>query len=596
MRDPRATLMLILGALFPMALLASTAPSAVVGCAYWVAPWGDDTAAGTAAAPWATLEHAAEALPDDYCTLWFEDGEYTGSHRVNRRFTTTTTFRAVHPYQTVFTHNGVVLSLSGATNITLDGLVFRHSNPTAAPLVIQIDGSAAGFGEHITLRNNIIHDSYNNDLLKIVSGARHIFIEGNIFYNQGPTDEHIDVNSVTDVLIQDNIFFNDHAGSGRPNPATSHSFITIKDSDEGADGLFGSERVVVRRNIFLNWEGGKETLIQVGNDGKPYYEARDVAIENNLFIGNSHHNAYSILGLRGVRDVRFANNTAIGDFPSSAYAMWVDVKDANLINDNLTFVNNIWADPTGSMGSYYNEIDDNEFSKGDPSSATNIGIDTNLYWNGSAAIPGGDLLVPTVDDGNALVADPLLNIFQDEIVLPRWDGAAFLSGSGSIREEFVRLVEMYGRPAAGSPAIGAGNPATAVAIDILGRPRSATPDLGAYEYHMELSGKPESTSIRLNWSQPNERDAATLMLVYTADGETNAIRDIPADAREYVLTGLRPRTSYEIALFVLDAAGETLTDAGPLPIETTGHRWCLPFVISRRGEPGRLVQSVQRMQ
>lgn len=581
MRDPRATLMLMLGALFPMALLASTAPSAVAGCAYWVAPQGDDAAAGTAAAPWATLGHAAEAMPDDYCTVWFEDGEYAGSHRVNRRFTTTTTFRALHPYQAVFTHGGLVLGLSGATNITLDGLVFRHSGLAPTPLVIQIDGSTAGIGEYITLRNNIIHDSYNNDLLKIVSGARHILIEGNIFYNQGPTDEHIDVNSVTDVIIQDNIFFNDLAGSGRPDPATSHSFITIKDSDEGADGLLGSEHIIVRRNIFLNWEGGRETLIQVGNDGKPYYEARDVAIENNLFIGNSHHNAYSILGLRGVRDVRFANNTAIGDFPSSAYAMWVDVKDANLINDNLTFVNNIWADPTGSMGSYFNETDDNEFSKGDPLSAANIGIDTNLYWNGSAAIPGGDLLVPMVDDGNALAADPLLRIFQDEVVLPRWDGAAFLSGSGSIREEFVRLVEMYGRPAAGSPAIGAAAPATAVAEDILGRPRSATPDLGAYEYHMEFTGESEPTSIRLNWTQPNERDAAALMLIYTVNGETITIDDIPADAREYILTGLQPRTNYEIELFVLDDAGETLTGAGPLLIETTGHRWCLPFLVRR---------------
>ena len=58
--------MLMLGALLPMTLLASTLPSAVAGCAYWVAPWGDDTAAGTAAAPWATMEYAAEALPDDY--------------------------------------------------------------------------------------------------------------------------------------------------------------------------------------------------------------------------------------------------------------------------------------------------------------------------------------------------------------------------------------------------------------------------------------------------------------------------------------------------------------------------------------------------
>lgn len=579
MRDSRTTLMLMLGALLPMTLLASTLPSAVAGCAYWVAPWGDDTAAGTAAAPWATMEYAAEALPDDYCTVWFEDGEYAGSHRINRRFTTATIFRALHPYHAVFSHSGVVLSLSGATNMTLDGLVFHHSDPASTPLVIQIDGSAAGFGERITLRNNIIHDSYNNDLLKIVSGARHIFIEGNIFYNQGPTDEHIDVNSVTDVIIQDNIFFNDLAGSGRPNPSTSHSYITIKDSDEGADGLFGSERIVVRRNIFFNWEGGRETLIQVGNDGKPYYEARDVAIENNLFIGNSHHNAYSILGLRGVRDVRFAHNTAIGDFPSSAYAMWVDVKDANLINDNLTFVNNVWSDPTGSMGSYFNQTDDNEFSKGDPLSANNVSIDTNLYWNGSAAIPGGDLLVPMADDGNALVADPLLHIFQGAITLPRWDGNAFLSGNGSIREEFVRLVETYGRPAAGSPVIGAGNPVTAVAIDILGRPRSATPDLGAYEYHMEFSGQPEPISIQLNWSQPNERDAATLMLVYTADGETNTVPNIPADAREYLLTGLRSRTSYEIELFVLNAAGKTLAGAGPLLIETTGHRWCLPFLV-----------------
>lgn len=90
------------------------------------------------------------------------------------------------------------------------------------------------------------------------------------------------------------------------------------------------------------------------------------------------------------------------------------------------------------------------------------------------------------DDGNALVADPLLHIFQGAITLPRWDGNAFLSGNGSIREEFVRLVEHTAAGRGQPRQIGAGNPVTAVAIDILGRPRSATPDLGAYEYHMEF--------------------------------------------------------------------------------------------------------------
>jgi len=71
------------------------------------------------------------------------------------------------------------------------------------------------------------------------------------------------------------------------------------------------------------------------------------------------------------------------------------------------------------------------------------------------------------------------------------------------------------------------------------------------------------------------------MLIYTVNGETITIDDIPADAREYTLTGLQPRTNYEIELFVLDDAGETLTGAGPLLIETTGHRWCLPFLVRR---------------
>jgi hypothetical protein len=574
-------LLISVGVLLPVALLAPVWSQAVIGCAYWVAPppTGNDGNPGTAAAPWATMAHAAEVLPDNTCTVWFQNGEYAGEQRLNRRFTTPTTFRAVHPYRAILHHNGLVLSLSGATNITLEGFIFRHSGPSAGPLVVQVDGSEEGFGEQITLRNNIFHDSYNNDLLKIVSGARFILVENNVFYNQGPTDEHIDVNSVTDIVIQDNIFFNDHAGSGRDNPSTSHSYITIKDSDEGADGLEGSERITVQRNIFLNWEGGRETLIQVGNDGKPYHEAKDVRIENNLFIGNAPNDAYSILGLRGVRDVIFANNTAIGDFPSSAYAMWVDLTGANLVNENLIFTNNIWADPTGSMGSYYMENDDNEFSKGDPAHAANVVLDNNLYWNGLADIPGGDLLVPQVDDAHALVTDPRLHTFQEAISLPRWNGSAFPSGNVSIREEFIRLVTMYGRLDSDSQVIGAANPAMASAADILGRPRSATPDIGAYEYYVELTGLAGETELTLNWSPPNEPNASELMLTYSFNGKTAPITGIDPTTREFTLTDLQPQTVYSVHLTVLDASGATLAKSDPITIETTDHNWCLPLLF-----------------
>lgn len=581
MTNARVTLyFVVIGILLPIAVLAPLLPGGVAACEYWVAPAGDDGNPGTAVAPWATPVHASQAVPDNYCTIWVEDGEYAGEVRINRRFTTPTLFRAAHPYRAVFHNDGLVLGLSGATNVTMDGFVFRHSSPAASPLVAQVDGSAAGYGERITLRNNIFHDSYNNDLLKIVSGARHVLVESNVFYNQGPTDEHIDVNSATDVVIQDNIFFNDHAGSGRENPATGHSFITIKDSDEGADGLLGSERVTVRRNIFLNWEGGAETLIQVGNDGKPYHEARDVRIENNLFIGNSHNNAYAVLGLRGVRDVVFANNTVVGDFPSSAYALWIDVKDLNPVNENFRFANNIWSDPTGSMGSYFMDNTDNEFSKGNPAYVTGATLDNNLYWNGPAPIPGGDLLLPLVDDARALVADPLLHIYHDGVVLPRWSGEAFLSGNLSIREEFIRLAELYGRPAAGSPAIGRADLASTPTDDLLGRPRSATPDLGAFEYRVILTGSAEETELRVAWSPPNEPAAASLALTYSAaGGAPTTILNIPVADRELLLTGLIPRTAYTVRLTVMDAAGGVLAESEPLTLETTGQRWCLPLLI-----------------
>ena len=54
------------------------APSPLIAqpCERWVAPApaGDDTHPGTLAAPWATLDHASASVPDDTCTVYFQDG------------------------------------------------------------------------------------------------------------------------------------------------------------------------------------------------------------------------------------------------------------------------------------------------------------------------------------------------------------------------------------------------------------------------------------------------------------------------------------------------------------------------------------------
>lgn len=451
-------------------------------CAYWVAPapTGSNANPGTLAEPWATLEYASANVPDNFCTVWFMDGIYTGRNNAVERFATTTTFKAVNPYQAIFENDGLVLELDGVRNMIFEGFQLRHSGPGASDYVVIMDRRDNIWSENVIFRNNIFHDSYNNDLLKIHNGARYVTVENNIFFNQGASDQHIDVNSVTDVVIQDNIFFNDFAGSGRTNQNDTKHFIVVKDSNEYDDDQEGAERIIIQRNIFLNWEGGLETFVQIGNDGKPYFEAKVVNVLNNLLIGNSDVQNYAPFGVRGARDVLFVNNTVVGDLPADAFAFWLNITGDNPLNENVAFYNNIWADPTGTMGSD-GSGSPNEFANGDAASTNNLVLDNNLYWNGGAAIPPGDPISPT-DDARRLVANPELNADQSAVLLPRWQGSAFPSGNTTIRQEFERLVDEYGRIPATSPAIGEADPAFTPVYDILGRVRGGVADLGAYEY------------------------------------------------------------------------------------------------------------------
>ena len=199
-------------------------------------------------------------------------------------------------------------------------------------------------------------------------------------------------------------FFNDFAGSGRPNNQDTKHFIVVKGSNVTGDDLEGSERITIRRNIFLNWEGSVETFVKIGNDGKPYYEAQDVQVENNLMIGNGADELVSAFGVSGAKNVTFANNTVIGDLPSRAYAFRVDIKRDNPLNENILFYNNIWADFTGTMG-WRSQDDTRRFSTGNANETNRLILDHNLYWNGDQEIPSGSLVSPLVDDAHALVAE-----------------------------------------------------------------------------------------------------------------------------------------------------------------------------------------------
>jgi hypothetical protein len=478
-----------------LALALSAAPAQAQSGVYYVATTGsDDSGTGSQANPWATITHAVQNVPDGSIVL-AQPGVYAGEVRLDRAFVQGVTVRSAVPYQARLRNNALVVRSYRGKNIALEGFDIAHSGPGSGALLVHIQdliGAEPGGLDRVSriaLRDNILHDSYNNDILKINNGAAQITVEGNIFYNQTGSDEHMDVNSVTDVVIQDNIFFNDFAGSGRANGNDTSAYIVIKDSNGADDTNLGSARITVRRNVFLNWQGSAGYgFIQVGEDATSNYEAREVLIENNLMLGNSVNLMRSPIGIMGSRDVIVRNNTVVGDFPANAFALRLYQVGANQPNVNLRFYNNIWSDPTGTMG---------DFSDSAPGETSSFEIDRNLYWNGGQALPASaaDLVNPD-DDARRVVGDPRLG-GQAGLILPHWAEAAgqFADGSASIRAAFERLVERYGTPAVGSPALGAADPARAPAEDILGNPRGPRPSLGAYEAEFGVSVVPAALAI-----------------------------------------------------------------------------------------------------
>ncbi len=474
-----------------LALLVLSAASVATqgapqGAVFYVAVDGDDfTGDGSIANPWSTITHALNNVPDG-STILARPGVYDGRVQLRGAFPLGVNVRSEIPYLAVLQNDDRVITAytepGGVNGITVEGFEIRHSGPGAEPLVIHIDGGGNGSVNNITLRNNVMHDSYNNDILKINNGAFDVLVEGNIFYNQSGSDEHIDVNSVENVVVQDNLFFNDFAGSGRVNGNDTSSFIVIKDSNGPDDVFTGSAFITVRRNVFLNWQGSTgSNFVLVGEDGQDFVEGRAILVENNLMLGNAGNVMRAAFGVKSGESISFRHNTVVGDLPALAFAMRLNVENPAVTNQNIAFYNNVWSDPTGTMGAE-DPTRPNDFSDTPPGETGSFAIENNLYWNGGASIPQdpGEL-VNYDDDPARVIADPLLP-GQSGLALPRWDGSAqqFADGSTTIRQAFERLVALYGTPPSTSPLVDAAAEAEAPVEDILGNLRFA-PDLGAVE-------------------------------------------------------------------------------------------------------------------
>ncbi|MBT8323598.1 MAG: hypothetical protein KJO94_08970, partial [Eudoraea sp.] len=143
---------------------------------FYVAPNGDDVSGdGSALKPWATITNALDSIPDG-ATVVVRSGTYSGQVRLRGTFDAGVTIRSKIPYQARLRHNATVVTCFYGKGITLEGFDIAHSGSGSGALVIQIQdlrGEPGGddFVSRITIRNNVLHDSYNNDILKINNGA-----------------------------------------------------------------------------------------------------------------------------------------------------------------------------------------------------------------------------------------------------------------------------------------------------------------------------------------------------------------------------------------------------------------------------------------
>tara|TARA_R110002124_G_scaffold284330_1_gene461387 strand:+ start:31119 stop:32606 length:1488 start_codon:yes stop_codon:yes gene_type:complete len=486
-------LCLLLALLYSSKLFADNktcAPTLKLGQAYYVAPNGTDYKAdGSISNPWKTINYALFAIPDGN-TLIVRDGIYAENIKISKKFDKGLLLKAEIPYRVKLTSNQRVLALvKAASNIIIEGFEITHNTQTAKPIVVHIDGWGGHAVNNITLRNNIIHDSYNNDLLKINYGAEDIIVECNMFYNQGDSDEHIDINSVANVIVRDNIFFNDFPKSNRQITSKSSSFIVIKDSNDNEDRFHGAENITIKRNIFLNWQGSHgQGFILVGEDGKPYYEAHNINIYNNLMLGNSPISMRAPFMIKGARDINFFNNTISGDLPSNAFAIRVTQEQQNKKPTNINLYNNIWSDPTGTMGqgTYENSLD---FSDTPLYQLNEFTLNSNWYWNNGNKLPYSllDAINPN-DDHEQVNSNPLLGD-NEKLTTPVWNGIThtFADGSFEIREAFLRLVSFYGIPKLNhhKRKFSINHKSPAPRSDILNKTRKLPQAIGAYHVNSE---------------------------------------------------------------------------------------------------------------
>nr|WP_169739888.1 cellulose binding domain-containing protein [Actinospica robiniae] len=339
------------------------------GAAYYVAPTGSDSAAGTQAAPWATFAHAQSvAQPGD--TVYFRGGTYTYTHADSSCSSETASV------------DGITLNKSGSSGNLINYVAYPGEHPVFDFSKDADDCRIKGFdvtGSYIHLKGLEVEGvPQNNDLNHEswgiwITGSDNVFEQLNLHNNMGPglfiqngggnlvlnSDSHdnYDPNS-SDGAGQNADGFGAHISAGYPGNVfrgdrawwnsddgfdliNAYSSVTIEDSWAWRNGYLPETTTVAPSGNGNGFKAGGYGGVYVGN-GVVHTVEDSVAFDNSAagFYANHHTVADN-----------FYNNTGYDNHPdfnmlgisSSGAAIGI----GNLRN-NIAYAGSLTSNMTGT--------------------------------------------------------------------------------------------------------------------------------------------------------------------------------------------------------------------------------------------------------
>ncbi len=435
------------------------APVSAAGNTYYVATDGDDANVGTPAAPWRTIQRAADLMgPGE--SAYVRAGTYNEGVTLRNAGApgTPITFSA-YPGETVVLEGGGLINAGFATDF---------SDPARNISDIAISG--------FTIRNfrqNGLAAWSTNDRLTLSN----LVIEGNGDF--GILISNSDGARLLNVLMRNNVGGFSCSPILPPNGpgCTNLRIADTRAIDNGTGGDTGLDAFAVEK-------GGDilvERSLASGGPGDGFDFKSDRTTLSRVIAYNTRNN----IKLWGV------GSTLVNSLAYDAKA------DANLVlvaGGSYTVTNVTIANMAGTA--YLAVVGDTSGSGSTP-----VSIHNSIFYNDNPAMAGTVLwLGPSVSltgAGNNLYYNP----FRTDAVIcaeyPPHSGQCY-SDADISNHTWVEANSQYANPlflsaspkdfhlAAGSPAINAGTSGGAPGLDLEGRPRAGAPDVGAYEWSPPL--------------------------------------------------------------------------------------------------------------